>query len=225
VAGFSILFQPQEVDPALLAADPLTAAWMRELEAHPVARREQVLFLRRWLSRDTGEAPSAAQGACWIDVKLAYMELRPRLRRLYTAVTDLPTYAPMVTPLGFVPVPRADVDLDGVTYRTAMLDFGPSSVDGWLSGLIEAELHEPVDDPDRRAGAPPVAGLTPREVQVLRLVADGVSNRGIGERLFISEKTAVRHVSNIFAKLGVHTRAEAARAAAEHGLTTDGAPV
>jgi DNA-binding CsgD family transcriptional regulator len=221
VAGFSILFEPDEVDPALLADDPLTAAWARELEAHPVARRERVLFLRRWLSRAAGEAPCAAQGACWIDVKLAYMELRPRLRRLYTAVVDLPTYAPMVTPLGFVPVPTADVELGGVTYRTAMLDFGPSSVDGWLSGLIEAELHELVDD--RPVGVPSVAGLTPREVQVLRLVADGVSNRGIGERLFISEKTAVRHVSNIFGKLGVHTRAEAARAAAESGLTSDGA--
>jgi DNA-binding CsgD family transcriptional regulator len=220
VAGFSILFQPQEVDPALLSADPLTAAWTRELEAHPVARRERVLFLRRWLSRDAGEAPSAAQGACWIDVKRAYMELRPRLRRLYTAVVDLAAYAPMVTPLGFVPLPAADARLDGITYRAAMLDFGPSSVDGWLSGLIEAELHETVGD-----AAPSVAGLTAREVEVLRLVADGVSNRGIGERLFISEKTAVRHVSNIFAKLGVHTRAEAARAAAESGLTTDGASV
>jgi DNA-binding NarL/FixJ family response regulator len=54
-------------------------------------------------------------------------------------------------------------------------------------------------------------------------VADGVSNRGIGERLVTSEKTAVRHVSNIFAKLDVHTRAEAARIAAESGLTRHGA--
>jgi DNA-binding NarL/FixJ family response regulator len=54
---------------------------------------------------------------------------------------------------------------------------------------------------------------------VLVLLADGASNRQIGERLVISDRTAGRHVANIFAKLGIHTRAEAARIAAEHGLT------
>lgn len=219
VAAFYLLFRPAEVDPELVAADPLTAAWARELEAHPVARREQVLFLRRWLSRDAGEAPSPAQGACWIDIKRTYMELRPRLRRLYTAVTGLAAYAPKVVPLGFAPLPTADVELDGVVYHTAGLDFGPLSVDGWISGLIEAELRGASEDEGSLRREASVAGLTPRELEVLRLVADGVSNRGIGERLVISEKTAVRHVSNIFAKLGVHTRAEAARIAAESGLT------
>ena len=219
VAAFYVLFRPSQVDPELLAADPLTAAWAHELEAHPVARREQVLFLRRWLSREAGEAPSPAQGACWIDIKRTYMELRPRLRRLYTAVTDLATYAPAVVPLGFAPLPSADVEFDGVAYHTAGLDFGPLSVDGWLSGLIEAELRGASEDAETLRREASTVGLTPRELEVLRLVADGVSNRGIGERLIISEKTAVRHVSNIFAKLGVHTRAEAARIAAEAGLT------
>ena len=218
VAAFYVLFQPTEVDRALLVADPVTAAWAQELETHPVGRRERVLFLRRWLSRDVGEAPSPAQGACWIDIKRTYMELRPRLRRLYATVTDLAAYAPMVVPLGFTPLPAANVELGGVTYHAAGLDFGPSSVDGWLSGLIEAELRGAEDDGSLKREAS-AAGLTPRELEVLRLVADGVSNRGIGERLDISEKTAVRHVSNIFEKLGVHTRAEAARLAAEGGLT------
>ncbi|MFC5064661.1 response regulator transcription factor [Actinomycetospora atypica] len=61
-------------------------------------------------------------------------------------------------------------------------------------------------------------GLSGRERQVLELIADGLSNRDIGARLVISEKTAGRHVSNIFAKLEVHTRAQATRYAAEHGL-------
>ena len=61
-------------------------------------------------------------------------------------------------------------------------------------------------------------GLSDRERQVLALIADGLSNRDIGARLVISEKTAGRHVSNIFTKLEVHTRARAARYAAEHGL-------
>jgi class 3 adenylate cyclase len=73
------------------------------------------------------------------------MELRPELRRLYTAVTDLATYAPIVTPLGFVPVEEANVTLGGVVYHTAMLDFGPASVDGWLSRLIGTELGVDAD--------------------------------------------------------------------------------
>jgi DNA-binding NarL/FixJ family response regulator len=60
--------------------------------------------------------------------------------------------------------------------------------------------------------------LTPREVEVLRLLAEGLSNRAIAERLVISEKTAIRHVSNIFMKLDVHNRAEATRQALERGL-------
>jgi DNA-binding CsgD family transcriptional regulator/tetratricopeptide (TPR) repeat protein len=56
-------------------------------------------------------------------------------------------------------------------------------------------------------------GLTPRELEVLRLVADGRSNRQIAEALFISAKTASVHVSNILAKLGVASRIEAAAVA------------
>jgi len=53
-------------------------------------------------------------------------------------------------------------------------------------------------------------GLTPREQDVLRLVAAGRTNRQIAEELFISPKTASVHVSNILAKLGVAGRGEAA---------------
>ncbi|MBW3619674.1 MAG: AAA family ATPase [Actinobacteria bacterium] len=63
-------------------------------------------------------------------------------------------------------------------------------------------------------------GLTPREREVLELVADGMTNRGIAERLFIAEKTASVHVSNILAKLGVPNRGEAAAVAHRLGLDT-----
>jgi len=53
-------------------------------------------------------------------------------------------------------------------------------------------------------------GLTPRETEVLRLVADGLSNTAIADQLFISVKTVSVHISNILAKLGVASRAEAA---------------
>ncbi len=60
--------------------------------------------------------------------------------------------------------------------------------------------------------------LTPRERDVLRLVATGHTNREIGDRLFISEKTASVHVSNAMAKLGALSRYEAAAAAEREGL-------
>jgi DNA-binding CsgD family transcriptional regulator len=67
-------------------------------------------------------------------------------------------------------------------------------------------------------------GLTPREVEVLRLVAEGRSNRQIAQALFISAKTASVHVSNILAKLGVATRVEAAAVAHRLELFDGGRP-
>jgi ATP/maltotriose-dependent transcriptional regulator MalT len=67
-----------------------------------------------------------------------------------------------------------------------------------------------------------LGGLTPREREVLALVAEGLTNRQIAERLVISEGTAIRHVSNIFGKLGVTNRSAATRAALEHGLVSEG---
>jgi len=61
-------------------------------------------------------------------------------------------------------------------------------------------------------------GLSPRELQVLRLVAAGKTNRAIASDLTISEKTVARHVSNIFTKLGVSTRAAATAYAYQHDL-------
>ena len=70
----------------------------------------------------------------------------------------------------------------------------------------------------RRYAERGLAGLTPREVEVLRLLVEGRSNRQIAEQLFISGKTASVHVTNILAKLGVHSRLEAAAAAHRLGL-------
>ena len=70
----------------------------------------------------------------------------------------------------------------------------------------------------RRAVGKGAGGLTAREVQVLRLVAAGHTNRAIADGLVISEKTVARHVSNIFTKLGVSTRAAATAYAYQHDL-------
>jgi HD-GYP domain-containing protein (c-di-GMP phosphodiesterase class II) len=62
------------------------------------------------------------------------------------------------------------------------------------------------------------SGLTDREVEVLRLIARGRTNREVGEQLFISTKTVGRHVENIYAKIGVSTRAGATVFAMENSL-------
>jgi DNA-binding CsgD family transcriptional regulator len=76
-------------------------------------------------------------------------------------------------------------------------------------------------NPDLRAldasDAPP-GGLTPREAEVLRLIASGRSNREVAAALVISEKTAARHVANIYAKLGISSRSAATSFAHEHAL-------
>ncbi|MBI1379045.1 MAG: hypothetical protein GC157_16430 [Frankiales bacterium] len=66
-------------------------------------------------------------------------------------------------------------------------------------------------------GAAP-AGLTPRELEVLRLVATGASNREVAERLVLSERTVARHMANIFLKLGVSSRSAATAFAFGHRL-------
>lgn len=85
---------------------------------------------------------------------------------------------------------------------------------------VFADLGAQTDlaDLDRASGDRRPAHLTPREVEVLRLVSTGLTNRAIGERLSLSEKTVARHLSNIFLKLGLNTRAAATAFAYEHGL-------
>jgi predicted ATPase/DNA-binding CsgD family transcriptional regulator/uncharacterized protein HemY len=66
------------------------------------------------------------------------------------------------------------------------------------------------------------AGLTRREVEVLRLVATGLTDAQVAERLFLSAQTVHAHLRNIYSKLGVANRLEATRFAIEHSLLVDG---
>ncbi len=219
VAAFYCLVNAATADPELLATDPVAAGWCAHLEAEPPAFPGRVLMLRRWLGETTGELPSPAVAACWLSLKRVYMEMRPDLARLYSVIVDLGELAPIFVPLGFGPCGEA-VRMGEVNHLPVALDFGPGSVNGWLAGLIDAELAREPDDAGPGNGGP-VAGLSTREREVLLLLAQGASNREIGDRLVISDRTAGRHVANIFGKLGVHSRAEAARIAAESGLTAD----
>jgi HD-GYP domain-containing protein (c-di-GMP phosphodiesterase class II) len=81
-----------------------------------------------------------------------------------------------------------------------------------VDGILRAGGHRV----RRRRDAP--AGLTPREVEVLRLVARGLSNAEIAQRLLISRKTASNHIEHIYAKTGARNRAMASLFATRHGL-------
>jgi len=88
---------------------------------------------------------------------------------------------------------------------------------GRLDGdAVEAVLRAAGHERSRRPERP--AGLTTREVEILRLVARGMLNKEIARRLQISPKTVSNHVEHIYAKIGVSSRAAAGLFATEHGL-------
>ena len=101
---------------------------------------------------------------------------------------------------------RDAADLELSAARAAFADLGAAPDLARLDALLGEPGH-------RRHG-----GLSDREVEVLRLVADGLTNRAIAQQLGISERTVDRHVSNIFTKLDVSSRAAATAAALEHDL-------
>jgi ATP/maltotriose-dependent transcriptional regulator MalT len=83
---------------------------------------------------------------------------------------------------------------------------------------IGARLDARLATADPGPPPPRPAGLTEREVEVLRLVAAGLSNNDIAATLFLSSKTVSRHLSNVFTKIGVNSRAAATAFAFERGL-------
>ncbi|MEV4141887.1 response regulator transcription factor [Dactylosporangium sp. NPDC049742] len=86
-----------------------------------------------------------------------------------------------------------------------------------LAAGVAARLAAATPDPPAPAGG----ALTAREVEILRLVATGATNREIGRALFVSEGTVKNHVSRVLTRLGLRDRTQAALYAREHGLLTD----
>ncbi len=91
-------------------------------------------------------------------------------------------------------------------------------LDAARRAFAELGARPAVSEIDQLRGVRETGTLTEREVEVLRLVSTGMTNRGIADRLTLSEKTVARHLSNIFAKLGLSSRAAATAYAYENGL-------
>ena len=140
IAGFSCIALPADLDSDWMQSDPVARQWQHHVNLKGRSVQPPSLFLRRWLSGDDGEGPSAVQGAAWVDVNRTYLELRPELRRVYLVLQDLGPYAAAATQLGFKVLDDMAVDIGGQTCHSAMLDFGPGSVDGWICNLLAAEL-------------------------------------------------------------------------------------
>ena len=87
------------------------------------------------------------------------------------------------------------------------------------SGLDAEAIVAPIRDADADDD-PPVEPLTQREIEVIELVAQGLSNRAIADRMAISDQTVKFHVASIAGKLGAANRTDAVRRAARAGLIT-----
>jgi hypothetical protein len=137
VQGFYQAIVASKVHKNVIGRDPLAASWARDLPRSE--DRAAALWLRRTLDRDTAERPSSGQAACWLDIKRTYLELRPRLRWVYTCYCDAELYRPSFEQLGFRLADEGRPLLDGVLQHTFRLDMGVDSVDGWLGNLLAQE--------------------------------------------------------------------------------------
>ena len=167
-----------------------------------------------------------------VDIKRQYLELRPVLARTYIATAQWAALGPLLRSMGFAPFGPA-VSVGHAGLLPCVLEFGPGHVDGWLLRHVLVETDDPGSSgvlgtiggaPSAEPGpdastATAIGRLSPREREVVVVLAEGLSNTQIAERLFISERTANRHLSNIFTKLGVRNRTAAARMAIDAGLT------
>jgi DNA-binding NarL/FixJ family response regulator len=94
----------------------------------------------------------------------------------------------------------------------------PIDLPSALRQAVEGTVFSTIGLPDVNDSPARAAGLTERETAILSALARGLSNEGIGKELFVAEQTVKFHLTNIYRKLGVANRTEAARLAYQNGL-------
>jgi len=196
----------------LLAADDATTARAAAEELGDLAGGFDTPFLRAVATQAAG-AVLLAEG----DVRSALSALREALRAWHELG------APYEEARARVLVAVAHQQLGDAATAAIELDVARWMLDalGAVTDLERLALVADVGaaaDPHAAGDVAGSAGLTPREIEVLRLVTSGMTNKAIAERLFLSGRTVDRHVSNLFTKLGVSTRAAATAYAYEHDL-------
>ncbi|MFI9381646.1 response regulator [Kutzneria sp. NPDC052558] len=111
-----------------------------------------------------------------------------------------------------------DADAEAIARALHAAAAGQSTVDGEIQRRLVAAAMGGGQPPKV---AEPVDGLTPREIDVLRLIAAGLSNTEIARKLVVSEATVKTHVNHLFAKANLRDRAQAVAYAYKTGLVTD----
>jgi DNA-binding NarL/FixJ family response regulator len=95
----------------------------------------------------------------------------------------------------------------------------PADLPAAIRQAVEGTVYHPLGLPEVDAASEArAAGLTERETAILKAVSRGLSNQAIGRELWVTEQTVKFHLTNIYRKLGVRNRTEAARHAYQHGL-------
>jgi DNA-binding NarL/FixJ family response regulator len=115
---------------------------------------------------------------------------------------------------------RARATLDRAAFEAAKEEGRAMSPERAIEYALEEpsmpEREVPTTTPSSAAEHP--AGLTSREVEVLGLVAEGLTNAQVAQRLYLSPRTIQRHLNSIYHKLGVGSRTAATRFALEHNI-------
>ena len=104
--------------------------------------------------------------------------------------------------------------LDEASWEEALAEGRTMPLDDAFAYALSVEDHPAAQAPV----TPPPGGLSPREVDVVRLVAEGLTNAQVAKKLYLSPRTVQRHLNSVYHKLGISSRAAATRFAAEHGL-------
>jgi DNA-binding CsgD family transcriptional regulator len=194
-----------------LAANDLEAARPLAAELAEIAGRWNVPYLSALSARTTG-ALLLAEGnpaAALLELKRSW-ELWCDLGAPHEAALVRCLTAQACSALGDLP----GAALEAASARQTFEHLGAAGDLARVEALLAASCERTVGSATDSAAGP----LTGREVEVLKLVAAGLTNRAIANKLHISEKTVARHLSNIFARLDLPSRTAAAAYAYNHGL-------
>lgn len=203
---------------SVVAADALLDRLARAIETvgatpPPLVRAAQATAVAERSRMDPSPAPETWAGAtrCWDELGSRYQAAYTRWRHAEAVSQD----------------PRGDRRLMGALLReahTVAAGLGARPLLTEIEALARgSRIDLGVAPPDEPAASAAVAQLelTPRELQVLALLADGMTNREIAQQLVISDKTASVHVSHILSKLSVPNRAAAAAVAHRLGVVAN----
>ena len=193
-------------------------AWMRELDAENRRGRSSLVHLSgAWLrlcEAEEGRVLGKSASEAWSEAALAFASLGMPYQQAYARWRQAEAYLAARQPRGhavgaLIEAHRLATELGAEPLRR--------EIEG-IARRARVDLDRERQAADRPPKPDSAFGLTARELEVLDLLVAGLTNREIGDRLFISAKTAGVHVSNILGKLGVSRRMEAAAIAHRLGL-------